>query len=593
MSVTKTTKVGDGLSQAMAGCMHLYDLAMTDAVVSGEGALERKARGAFFTPPTIANFLARWAIHGNPGARILDPSCGEGVFLLAAARELRNLGAAENKLRSQIHGVDLHHGSLAETGRLLQEDGLDADLLAADLFELAPPTDLFPSIGSFDAVIGNPPYIRYQQHIGEARRVSVLAALRQGVRLSGLASSWAALLVHAGSFLEPEGRLAMVLPAELLTVGYAEPVRQWLRRRFAAVKLVFFERRQFADALENVVLLLAQGSGGCDAFSLYYVHDGEDLPHIQPFDEFAVKLSDEGKWTDLMLSIRERQVFKTVLDAHFVGLEEYGSPELGTVTGANTFFTLNDATRQEFDLVPGRHVVPICPPGTRHLRGTSFTRRDWEQLRDAGDAVWIIHPEPSDDSEGLARYLAIGEARGVPNAYKCSIRTPWWRPPLARKPDLFFTYMSHRYPRLVANSAGVNFVNSMHGVRLLGGPRVSRLALPLLTLNSVSMLGAELFGRSYGGGILKMEPREAARLPLPTPGHVVTAWKRLERERRQLDSALRAGAWSSVVARVDEVLLQGVMKLGTEELGMITTALNTLRKRRLSRDRTLPAQVSA
>jgi hypothetical protein len=422
--------------------------------------------------------------------------------------------------------------------------------------------------------------------------MSALAALRQGVRLSGLASSWAALLVHAGAFLGPEGRLAMVLPAELLTVGYAEPVRQWLRRRFAAVKLVFFERHQFADALENVVLLLAQGSGGCDAFSLYYVHDGEDLPRIQPFDEYAVKLSDEGKWTDLMLSIRERQVFKTALDDHFVGLGEYGSPELGTVTGANSFFTLNEETRQEFDLIPGRHVAPVCPPGTRHLRGMSFTRRDWEELRDAGDAVWILHPEASDESGALARYLAVGVERRVPEAYKCTVRKPWWRPPVVRKPDLFFTYMSHRYPRLVANTAGVTFVNSMHGVRLTNGPEASRLALPLLAMNSVSMLGAELFGRSYGGGILKMEPREAARLPLPKTGHIVAAWKRLERERRQLDHALRAGEWSSVVARVDEVLLRGVMKLSAEELGMISTALNTLRKRRISRDHSLPAQVS-
>lgn len=565
---------------------------MTQAIEAGDSVRERKARGAFFTPPTIANFLARWAIHGNPAARVLDPTCGEGVFLLAAARQLRDLGTPEDRLHDQVQGVDLHDGSLAETGRLLQQEGLNADLLAADLFELAPPSEMFPSIGSFDAVIGNPPYVRYQQHIGEPRRMSLLAALRQGVRLSGLASSWAALLVHAGAFVEPEGRLAMVLPAELLTVGYAEPVRQWLRRRFAAVKLVFFERRQFADALENVVLLLAQGSGGCDAFSLYYVHDGEDLPRIQPFDEFAVKLSDEGKWTDLMLSIRERQVFKTVLDDHFVGLDEYGSPELGTVTGANSFFTLNEATRQEFGLMPGQHVVPICPPGTRHLRGTTFTRRDWEQLHETGEAVWILYPDPADESEALARYLAVGVAQGVPEAYKCAIRTPWWRPPVVRKPDLFFTYMSHRYPRLVANTAGVTFVNSMHGVRLTDGPKVSQLALPLLGMNSVTMLGAELFGRSYGGGILKMEPREAARLPLPKPGDLAAAWKRLEHERRHLDRALRDGEWSSVVARVDDVLLRAVMKLSEEELSTITMALNTLRQRRISRDRSLPAQVS-
>jgi hypothetical protein len=93
-------------------------------------------------------------------------------------------------------------------------------------------------VGWQDAVIGNPPFVCYQEHRGHVRRRSVAAALEQGVRLSGLASSWAATLVHASAFLRPSGRLAMVLPAELLTVGYAEPIRRWLRKRFAVVNLV-------------------------------------------------------------------------------------------------------------------------------------------------------------------------------------------------------------------------------------------------------------------------------------------------------------------------------------------------------------------
>src|SRR5215469_14035766 len=100
---------------------------MTHAVEVGESVRERKARGAFFTPPAIANFLARWAIHGIPSARVLDPTCGEGVFLLAAARQLRDLGTTADRLHDQVHGVDLHDGSLAETGRLLQQEGLNAD----------------------------------------------------------------------------------------------------------------------------------------------------------------------------------------------------------------------------------------------------------------------------------------------------------------------------------------------------------------------------------------------------------------------------------------------------------------------------------
>ena len=270
-----------------------------DTLVALDGQLARKSRGAFFTPPAIAHFLASWAVAGRPNATVLDPTCGEGIFLLAAALELRKLGSPDEGLDQQVYGVDVHQQSLGGTMQLLEAEGLDAHLVESDFFELSPFGDSSATLPEFDAVIGNPPFVRYQQHAGAARRRSLEAALREGVRLSGLASSWAALLVHAAAFLKPDGRLAMVIPAELLTVGYAEPVRQWLRRRFAGVKLVLFERLQFSNVLEDVVLLLAHGTGGCDAFSVYYVGDADDLHRIQPFDEIAMTLSEEGKWTDL------------------------------------------------------------------------------------------------------------------------------------------------------------------------------------------------------------------------------------------------------------------------------------------------------
>lgn len=562
----------------------------TLAVVSGADDLAfddlvgRKARGAFFTPPVIADYLARWAIAKNPSARVLDPTCGDGVFLLAAARRLVELGGAPERLDEQVVGVDTHAESLQRADEFLSAEGLDARLETADFFRLTPPGELFPAFEPFDAVIGNPPFVRYQHHAGEARRLSAQAALRQGVRLSGLASSWAALLVHAGSFLAPDGRLAIVLPAELLSVGYAEPVRQWLRRRFASVKLVVFERLQFVDALENVVLLLAQGSGGCDAFSLYYVLDSDELLDIQPFDEWAVALSHAGKWTELFLTNRQRQLYRRLVDDQFVPLSEFGVPELGTVTGANGYFTLNEETRVEYDLRVDEDVVATCPPGTRNLASMSLTKSDWARLRDSGERVWMFAPKGLDDHDGLQRYLELGVTRGVPEAYKCQVRANWWRPPMVTPPDLFFTYMSHRYPRLIQNSAHVTFVNSMHGIRLVdGAPRVAREALPLLALNSLTMLGAEILGRSYGGGILKMEPREAAALPLPSPKLVEAAWQVLRPDREKLDRGLREGRWTSVVARVDDALLRVAADVAPGEVAEVHEAAQALRTRRLAR----------
>ena len=542
---------------------------------------DRKARGAFFTPKPIADFLAGWAVDGDRNARVLDPTCGEAVFLQAAGDSLRHLGAEAKSLPDQLVGVDVHTETLTKAKHALEAEGLGAQLLAHDFFDVAPPDEPGSPLPRFDAVVGNPPFIRYQEHAGAVRHRAAEAALAQGVRLSGLASSWAALVVHACAFLQPAGRLAMVLPAELLSVHYAEPVRRWLRRRFATVHLVMFERLQFEDALENVVLVLAQGTGGCDAFSLYHVRDAADLANIQPFSHVNVIPAEEGKWTDLLLPTHQRQLFRSVVEEHFTSLDSYGSPELGTVTGANHYFAMSEGTKTDYGLSDS-HVVRISPPGTRHLRGLSFRTSDWEKLRDSGESVWLLHPGAGAIDESLQRYVDHGEALGVPDAYKCQVRTPWWRPPLVATPDLFFTYMSHRYPRLVANHAGVRHLNSMHGLRLRNdAPRIAKAALPVLVLNSVTMLGAEIFGRSYGGGVLKMEPREAATLPVADHDELLGAWEILNAARSSIDVQLRNGIWTNAVKQVDEALLHKTMGLSRHDVAELHEASRSLRKRRI------------
>src|SRR5262245_49612995 len=105
----------------------------------------RKLRGAFFTPPAIADFLVDWAVR-TATDRVLEPSCGEAAFLLPASVRLRTLGAGMF-IRDQLHGVDIHPESVAGAGKLLRDQGSDAELSVGDFFSV-PPTP------RFDAVIG-------------------------------------------------------------------------------------------------------------------------------------------------------------------------------------------------------------------------------------------------------------------------------------------------------------------------------------------------------------------------------------------------------------------------------------------------------
>jgi len=537
----------------------------------------RKERGAFFTPPEIAQFLADWAVR-DAETRVMDPTCGEAVFLLAAARNLSAAGATQQEIKKLLTGVDVHGPSLEHSRQLLQAEGFEAQLVESDFFDLATPSQINDQVGWHDVVIGNPPFVRYQQFTGDARAKGLTAALAQGVRLSQLSSSWAPTLVHATAFLKPGGRLAMVCPAELLTVHYAEPVRRWLRKRFGSVKLVMFDELQFQDATEQVVLLVAEGRGPSDGIIVHHVKDAEELVRSHILDGVAANQASEGKWSDLMLTMEDRQLVKGAI-ARMDQLEDYGSLELGTVTGANSYFALTEAARREYN-IDVKHLKAISPPGTRHLKGLTFSRARWEELRLQGERVWLLHPEPSARQAGLRKYIAEGEKQGVDKAYKCTVRKPWWRPPAVQAPDLYFTYMSHRYPRLIGNTSEATLLNSMHAVHLKQGLNRAKSALPLLALNSATMAGAELIGRAYGGGLLKMEPREAVRLPVPSPDALDETWQVLRDRTGEFDAALRAGEWWTVTEEVDRVLLKEVLKMHPDEVSRLRDVAAAMRVRR-------------
>jgi len=436
----------------------------------------------------------------------------------------------------------------------------------------------------FDAVVGNPPYVRYQSFAGEAREKGARAALAQGVRVTGLASSWAPFVVHAAAFLKPAGRLALVLPAELLSVNYAAAVRRFLMQRFGSVKLILFEERTFPGVSEEVVLLLAEGTGPTDHCELHQAQNLEDLANLRWH-----RWSPDGqdKWLSALIPQGAAQNYKTLVESDaFTPLKDWGDTSLGMVTGNNRFFCLSASEASELGLRK-KDLLRISPPGSRHLRGLTFSEKAWREMRDLGARVYLFRPDQRQLSAASKVYIASGEASGVQDAYKCRVRSPWWKVPRVPAPDLFLTYMNHDAPRLVTNEAGVECLNSIHCVYLKDRNRaIGTALLPISMLNSVTLLGAELCGRSYGGGMLKLEPREADLWPVPSESTLRDVESELESLRPQLALHLRNGDLAKVVNLVDRVLLTGHLKTRKSQLDSIRDARRAMFDRRLARSRT-------
>lgn len=538
----------------------------------------RKSRGAFFTPLGVTEFLTKWAIR-SPSDRVLEPSCGDAAFLIPAAEMLQERGVGREAVAAQLHGFDIHPASIAQASERLAESGHSATLQASDFFDVE-------ANGQYDAIVGNPPFVRYQSFAGASRLKALKAALAQGVRLTGLASSWAAFTVHAIGHLKPGGRLALVLPAELLTVGYAAQVRDFLMRRFSSVRLVVFEQLVFEDALEEVVLLLAEGNGGATHFKVYQAKNAADLANVDMggWTEFEPKQSD--KWTSALLSSQAMTLYDASLSTpHFERMASWGSAYLGSVTGNNAFFTLSKSDAVAAGL-PTKDLRPISPPGSRHLRGLTISTAAWESLCREDARAYLFYPSGKNPSAAALRYIEQGEADGVDKAYKCQVRSPWWQVPLVETPDLFFTYMNHDRPRLTTNEAGLKILNSLYGIKLNAGRKtLGRDLLPIASLNSLTVLGAEVVGRSYGGGLLKHEPREADKLPLPSLATVHAIEGKLRTLRPLLTKALRGNKIDDAVAMVDKVLLKDHMGMDDGKIECLRQARTVLFERRKTRAR--------
>lgn len=545
---------------------------MTTIKASIDLPSERKARGAFFTPPELAGFLSHWAIRRSSD-RVFEPSCGEAAFLVSAVHRLRSLGTAAPTLC----GMDIHEASVRHARKALAAEGATALIQGGDFFAAVPPEE------KFDAVIGNPPYVRYQAFAGEARTRALEAALRQGVRLNGLASSWAAFTVHASAFLKPSGRLALVLPAELLSVNYAAEIRRFLLKRFSSVRLVLFEDLVFPGVLEEVVLVLAEGTGGAKHFEVFQAKNTTDLKKASStvWTDYSPK-ADE-KWTSALLPTDALNVYRALTtNPNFEVMLDWGETYLGAVTGNNDYFALSRSQVRELRLRESE-LERISPPGSRHLRGLAFTSAGWEYLAANGHPCYLFAPGDK-LSAAAQRFIEKGERAQVHKAYKCRVRTPWWNVPLVAKPDFFFSYMNYESPRLIRNAAGVHLLNSLYGIRLHAQRRKDgRDLLHLGSMNSITLLGAEVVGRSYGGGMLKHEPKEADMLPMPSLDSLREAGSRLKLLQPQIAAFLKGGNFTPAIDLVDRVLLQDVLKTTESQLAQLRKAREILFQRRVMR----------
>jgi len=454
---------------------------------------DAKASGAYYTPDAVVRSLVSWAVRDETDA-MLDPSCGDGRFLMGHV----NAVGVEQDPRSAAVAKARAPGALVHEG---------------DFFRWATHTEV-----RFDCAAGNPPFIRYQRFKGEARRVALELCARHGARFNGLASSWAPFLVAAGGLVKLGGRIAFVVPAEIGHAPYAAPLIEWFCARFAHVQVVAVREKLFPELSEDCWLLYAEGAGGCTDHVAMTVLERFVASNAPPRPTVLVPLADwRTTWNrrlrPFLLSAEARALYTGLADhPGTCRLGDLASVGIGYVSGANDFFHLrpSEATRWR---IPAAVLQPAIRNG-RMLSGAVLNLATLDRLfrEDAPIHLLRLHRGQEVPRE-VSRYLDSEMGQRARAAYKCRMRDPWYAVPDVKVPHYFLSYMSGRTVGLVRNDARATCPNTLHCVTLKDRRGVAAIGAARLT--PFFQLSCEIEGHPLGGGMLKLEPREAARIAIP------------------------------------------------------------------------------
>jgi adenine-specific DNA methylase len=380
--------------------------------------------------------------------------------------------------------------------------------------------------------------------------------------------------------LSERGRLAMVIPAELLQVNYAAELRGLLGTVFRRITIITFKKLVFSGILQEVVLLCGErdttGPAGINVVELTDLRELRSH-RLETLSERALKPMDHAteKWTQYFLSRPENLLLRGLREhPRLRPFGELASVDVGVVTGLNEFFVVGDRTFKEWKLAS--LTIPIVSR-SGHLRGVVFTQHDWDINRRSGVPSHLLNlprVKLAALPAKVRQYVRYGESKGWHTGYKCRIRNPWYCAPSIWKPDGFMLRQIHQYPKLILNTSGATSTDTIHRVRFNSG--IDKAQLTADFHNSLTFAFSEVFGRSYGGGVLELEPREAERLLVPyhPSGRI---------DLREIHSLMANGDVQSVLDQTDRVLLVKYLGLTTNEVGMLRGIWHKLQERRSGR----------
>jgi type I restriction-modification system DNA methylase subunit len=588
--------------------------------------VERHRLGQYYTPPPIVELITEMCIK-SPKDKVLDPSCGSGGFLVKAYHKLKDLKKKENpfaedsklheEILNQLYGIDINPfpaqlSSINLAVRNLKVTSKNINLVISDFFKVKPSIGIFPS--QFDVVVTNPPYTRQEEleYKQQIRDVALIYTNGSKIDIDARASIYAYFFTHSAKFLKDKGRMGYITSNTWLDVGFGKGLKKFFLDHFKILAIIEFDSAVFGKALVNTCVSILE-KAETDEERLNNVVKFVRLKKPMNITEVIKTIQTMNKNYEndrIRIVIRSQSelqpkerwgkylraptiYFKLISHPKMIELSKLARLKRGFVTGCNNFFIL-DKEKIKLWGIEKEYLKPIVT-SIRDIKGIELTGREINRQ------VLMVH-EPKDKLEGknVLKYIEHGEqmeittkrgtriattkVKGVQNLRTCSQRNIWYdlgkhNPPLIIAPYMMWDRVIFAY-----NKAKAFAPNTLHFIYPNDEKQIFYL-LGILNSTLTAFL-LELRGRSYGGGVLKVEAYEMKSLPVLSP-------VKLDRESKEkLESCFTklcdvqktqdTEAENKAKIELDNVIFD-ILGLTTDERKQVYKGLKVLRRMRLQR----------
>lgn len=461
-------------------------LSVEEHYVQSAPLAHRKRFAQFFTPPSIVEIMTNWVMATSP-KNALDPACGTGIFVRAIF---------EQNPKVCITGVDVDKAVLNFARAALPKDAANIKLVNSDYL-------LLPQGPKYDAILLNPPYLKHHDFSYKDELVCRYSA-QTGISFSRLSNLYVFFIVKACLSLKPGGRAAIIVPFEWANANYGTPLKEFLLREGGLKEVLYFNHSEsvFPSALTTACILKIENSPSMGTVSV------ERLPGfaVAKHDVSVIDLLKARKW-ELIVNQGDDDV-----PEGFVPLRTLATTRRGIATGANEFFCISTESAVRMGIQSG-HCVP-CLTKASDVGFYVFSKKDLLALNRRGRRN-VLLTFSSNLNAAERAYIEQGVKAGFDQRYLNAKRKPWYSMETLTRAPILVAVFGRQGLRSVLNSSNAYNLTAFHGI--FPNKKDAGFAEALVAcLNSrtVQRLARRVF-RVYGGGLLKVEPRDLLDLPVP------------------------------------------------------------------------------